>query len=96
LAPRDVFACFPNPTAGKFHITSTIRQLADQTNSKIQIQNIEIVDLYGKSMTINNNRTIEQLNSGTLELDISYLPAGIYFIRINLENQTIVKKIVKL
>jgi photosystem II stability/assembly factor-like uncharacterized protein len=87
---------FPNPTWGKFQITSTIRQLADQTNSKIQIQNFEIIDLYGKSMTIINNRTIEQLNSGTLELDISHLPSGIYFIRINLENQTIVKKIIKL
>jgi hypothetical protein len=35
-------------------------------------------------------------NRGTLELNLSYLPAGIYFIRINLENQTIVKKIIKL
>jgi len=37
-----------------------------------------------------------QLNNETLELDISHLPPGIYFIRIHLENQTIVKKIVKL
>jgi hypothetical protein len=83
---------YPNPTRGKFQIPST----KFQTNSKEQIQNIEIIDLYGKSMTIINNRTIEQLNSGTMELDINNYPAGIYFIRINLENQTIVKKIIKL
>jgi len=96
LTPRDVFACFPNPTAGKFQITSTIRQLPDQTNSKEQIQNIEIIDLYGKSMTFNNNRTIEQLNNRTIELDISNFPSGIYFIRISSGNEMIVKKIVKL
>jgi hypothetical protein len=102
---RGSVVVWPNPTRGKFQITSTKLQTnskfqapnsKNQTNSIIQIQNIEIIDLYGKSMTIINNRTMEQLNSESLELDISYLPAGIYFIRIKLGNQTIVKKVIKL
>lgn len=31
----------------------------------------------------------------SIRLDISHLSSGIYFIRVNLENQTIVKKIIK-
>jgi hypothetical protein len=85
---------WPNPTAGKFQITST----KHQTNSKFKIKNskLGLVDLYGKSVTIKNNRTIEQLNNETVEFDISHLPPGIYLLRINLENQLIVKKIIKL
>jgi len=37
-----------------------------------------------------------EFGSRDLEFDISDLPAGIYFIRIESENQTIVKKIIKL
>jgi hypothetical protein len=85
---------WPNPTSGKFQITST----KHQTNSKFKIKNskLGLVDLYGKSVTIKNNRTIEQLNNETVEFDISHLPPGIYFLRINLENQLIVMKIIKI
>jgi hypothetical protein len=87
---------WPNPTHGKFQITNSIRQLPDQTNSKNQIQNIEIVDPYGKILKNNNNITREQLNNRPIEFDLSNLPSGIYFIRISFENQTIVKKIIRL
>jgi photosystem II stability/assembly factor-like uncharacterized protein len=83
---------FPNPTTGKFQITST----KFQTNSKFQIQNIEVVDFHGKTIEQSNNRTIEQLNSGTMGLDISHLPSGIYFVKISASGSQIVKKIVKL
>jgi len=78
---------YPNPTRGKFQITSTIPSTRDQTNSKLQIQNIEVVDLYGK--------VIKEIVCD-FEFDITRCPAGIYFIRIYLENQIIVKKIIKL
>jgi hypothetical protein len=93
---------FPNPTSGKFQITNSIPSTRDQTNSKIQIQKpqIELIDLYGNIIT----KLVCDLNFGAclefgawnLEFDISGCPSGIYFIRINLENQTIVKKIIKL
>jgi hypothetical protein len=78
----------PNPTLGKFRIPDS----KTQTNSKIQIQDLEAVDLFGKPVI----RWKMEQGKGNTELDISSLPAGIYFIRIYLENQTIVKKIIKL
>ena len=82
---RGSVVVWPNPTHGKFQITNSKFQ-----NSKYKI---EIVDLFGNIL---ETRTPEHRNTGTQELDISHLPAGIYFIRIHLDNQTIVKKIIKL
>lgn len=89
---RESVELYPNPTTGKFKITN-----ADYPN--IEIRNIELLDLYGKS--INNwhpapNTMNLELGAQYTEPDISPLPAGIYFIRISFENQTIVKKIIKL
>jgi hypothetical protein len=85
---------YPNPTRGKFQITNP----KIQTNSKNQIQNIEVVDIYGKLIVISPLHRMGDkpgVGTGTLEFDISHLPAGIYFIRMSFENQTIVKKIIK-
>jgi hypothetical protein len=38
----------------------------------------------------------EQWNNRTMELDISHLPPGIYFVKISTSGSQIVKKIVKL
>jgi len=78
----------PNPTTGKFKVQSS--------KGKIEFQSLELVDINGNVLIPNNNRTIEQLNKRALDFDISSLPPGIYFIRISLVNQTIVKKIIKL
>ena len=80
---NEFFEIWPNPTTGKFQISST----KFQTNSRI-----EVMDLNGKIIETRN----PEPGTRNLELDISNHPAGIYFIRINLENQTIVKKITKL
>ncbi len=93
---REKVEVWPNPTSGKFQITSTKFQI----NYKTQIQKIEVADLYGKVI----DKIVCDLNFGAclefgacdLEFDITSCPAGIYFIRIHLENQTIVKKIIKL
>ena len=79
---------FPNPGRGIYSLQFS--------NYNLQSVRVEIVDLYGKAVTINNNRTIEQLNDSALEIDITNLPSGIYIIRIHLVNQIIVKKIIKL
>jgi hypothetical protein len=100
---------WPNPSRGKFQITSTKYQTNNkfqtpnskfQTNSKLQIQNIEVVDLYGKVIKeivcdFEFGACLE-LGACDLEFDITNCPAGIYFIRISLENQIIVKKIIKI
>ena len=79
---RDL-GIYPNPTHGKFQITDP----KPQTNSKNQIQNIEVVDLYGK--------VVADIFCD-LECDISGCPAGVYFVRIGMDNNLIVKKIIKL
>ncbi|MHC1776093.1 MAG: DUF1566 domain-containing protein [Lentimicrobium sp.] len=84
----------PNPTRGMFLITNSTCQQADQTNPKIQIRQIEVMDLYGKVLETWNPDGI--CNAGIMKLDISNLPAGIYFVRLSLENQTVVKIIIKL
>jgi hypothetical protein len=93
---------FPNPTFGKFQITST----RSQTNSTFQSRwlsgqniKIEIVDLFGKTVAIFNAKPeTHNLQPVTcnMQLDVGHLPSGIYFLRLSLINQTIVKKIIKL
>jgi len=89
LTTSDVLL-YPNPTFGKFQITSTKSQI------KLKIQNsklkIEVVDLYGNVFETRTSHPAPR----TMEIDISQLPSGIYFIRIYLDNQTIVKKLIKL
>jgi hypothetical protein len=81
---RGSVEVFPNPGRGIYSL-----QL---TNYNLQSVRIEIVDLYGKVLY---SRNLEPVTRNP-QLDISNLPPGIYFIRIHLENQTIVKKIIKI
>jgi photosystem II stability/assembly factor-like uncharacterized protein len=89
-AEAALWSVYPNPTTGKFQITSTKSQI----NSKFQNQKsqIEIVDLFGK--------VVENINlqpaTCNLQFDIAGLPSGIYFVKIHLENQVIVKKFIKI
>jgi hypothetical protein len=75
---------WPNPTSGVFSIQSAV--------GGQQSAVVEILDLKGNIL-----RTWD-LESGiwNLEFDISDVPAGVYFVRISLDNRMIVKKIIKL
>lgn len=88
LPPCGVVTCFPNPTRGVISLQSLVFSQGPVV--------VEMVDLYGKIVETRNTGTQEPWNSGTLELNLCHLPAGIYFVRISLENQMIVKKIIKL
>ncbi|MCL2289978.1 MAG: T9SS type A sorting domain-containing protein [Bacteroidetes bacterium] len=68
---------FPNPTTGELRVT----------NYELQIEGIEIFDLFGRKHSagsIMQNR-----------IDMSDLQAGIYFVRIQTEKGVITKKIIK-
>ena len=73
---------FPNPTRGELIIN----------NEQLTIKNIDIFDVFGRSVYI----THPPLWGGLEGLDISHLPAGIYFIRITTEKGVAIKKNVKM
>jgi len=85
---------YPNPTRGVVSLQLVPKSEAISGSSVVskEIAVVEIIDLYGKSIL----RWKTEQGTGNTEHDISSLPSGIYFIRIYLENQTIVKKIIKL
>jgi hypothetical protein len=85
---------YPNPTKGKFQTTNTIPRTRDQanSNSQISIDKLEVVDIYGKISRSFNPYAVTR----NPQLDISHLPPGIYFIKMRIDNQVVVKKIIKL
>ena len=70
-------AIYPNPTTGEFRVSSF----------GVQILNIEILDVFGRSVDIAHPPLQEGLGG--------LLPAGIYFVRITTEENVIIKKIIK-
>jgi photosystem II stability/assembly factor-like uncharacterized protein len=90
---NSYFQIFPNPTGGKFQILNSIRQLADQTNSKFQIQKVELLDLNGKVVMVAGKQGSGEAG---LTFDASTLPAGEYLCRIFSFKSTVLRKILKL
>jgi len=70
---------YPNPTSGELKIE----------NGELKIENIEIYNITGQKITFNFQ--LSTFNS----IDISDLPTGIYFLRIQTENGTVVRKVIK-
>jgi len=71
---------FPNPTTGVIYISS---EQADEWTS------IEIFDVYGRKL-YSYPRSL--VHSSTTSIDISHLPSGIYFVRVNNETVKVVKQ----
>jgi hypothetical protein len=72
---------YPNPTSGKLHVTS----VTDVTNV---LNDIEVFDMYGR--VVETRRATSLQNTATL--DISHLPAGVYFLRMGNETVKVVKE----
>jgi hypothetical protein len=84
---------YPNPTNGEFRVSSF----------GFNVTEIEIFDMFGKKVqslmfNVQGSETLnfkpETLNFETV-IDISHLPSGIYFIRIETENETVTRKVIK-
>jgi len=77
---------YPNPTSGQLRIT----------NYELQITNVQIYDVSGRNVfgyTVNGTRYTEIANrKSEIVLDISDLPAGVYFVRVGNEMVKVVKK----
>ncbi|MDR2971608.1 MAG: S8 family peptidase [Bacteroidales bacterium] len=87
---------YPNPTNGELRVTSY----------ELQVNSIEIFDIYGRKLSqIPNFTSIPSASGGDLShyslltthysIDISHLPNGIYFVRIQTEKDNVTRKIVK-
>ena len=72
----------PNPTTGELQITSY----------ELQVTSIEIFDVFGRKQKAEGRK---QKAESVIVLNISHLQSGLYFMKIETENGTVVKKIVK-
>jgi len=76
---------YPNPTSGMFTINAS-----GLTNT---IKSYLLTDIYGK-MVLEKNANL--VNDNVFEIDLSKYCSGIYFLRLNTENQGIIfRKIIK-
>ncbi|MDR2970834.1 MAG: putative Ig domain-containing protein [Bacteroidales bacterium] len=86
----DELQIFPNPTDGVLTI--------EMGDTGFKICDITIYDVYGrKCLVINSPPSMEgwQPKADGVVLDISDLPAGVYFVKINTEAGEVMKKVVK-
>ncbi len=76
----DKVTIYPNPTKGKIQVRG----------DGLQVTGIELFDLLGRKVLEQNTEGKTQC-----EVDMSKLPAGIYFVRIQTEKEATTQKIVK-
>jgi len=79
-AANDHIIIYPNPTDGKLRVTSY----------ELPIGEIVIWDIMGRKML---SRKAEGRKQN--ELDISHLPAGMYFVRVQTDKGVVTRKVVK-
>jgi M6 family metalloprotease-like protein len=79
---NDGFRIYPNPTTGELRIE----------NGEWRMEKVEIFDVMGKSIVIPNGA---QRNEESNTINISFLANGVYFLKIQTEQGTIVKKVIK-
>ena len=71
---------YPNPATGELQVTSY----------ELQVTGVEVFDVFGRNVGV-KLPSFGGVGGG----DISHLPAGIYFLRIQTENGVVVRKVVK-
>lgn len=74
---------FPNPTNGIFSI---------KLNDIESIQSYDILNIHGLAVYAAN--VVQDSSSNQIDLNLDSLPKGIYFIRMNIGNQFISKKVI--
>jgi hypothetical protein len=79
------FTIYPNPSSGNIVI---------HASSNLEIENIRIQNLIGEVVKSFNSK-IYLTNNDQVDIDISQLPNGIYFIALNSQNSVSIKKLVK-
>lgn len=81
---KKVLAIYPNPAFNHLKIEYTLTK--DIQRSFSGSFNILITDISGKTIA---NKKLSNLTKGTLDLDISSYPSGIYFLKLQTNEKTI-------
>jgi hypothetical protein len=71
---------YPNPTSGELRVT----------NNELGMGNIKIFDLVGRMQRVESRKA-----AGEIMLDVSHLPSGVYFLKIETEKGVITQKVIK-
>jgi hypothetical protein len=79
---NDLFKIYPNPTTGELKIE----------NGELKIENVKIYNAAGILQMIIESKNLKISKSKSLTIDVSHLPAGIYFMQINEHTVKVVKK----
>jgi len=82
---------YPNPTTGELRISPAGGGLRGWNNGELRMENVEIFDVYGRKLSSNHLIT----SSSDHLINISQLPAGVYFIKITTETGITTRKIIK-
>ena len=91
---------YPNPTMGELWVDCRDAINCVSTMTPTTITNIEIFDVMGRSVSV-ETRHATSLQSqiahrpSQIEINISHLPAGVYFLRITTDEGVVVRKVVK-
>ena len=86
LKSASTFSVYPNPTSDEFtlFISNSVGNSSD---------NYILQDITGK--TVSSSKLVKDVNNFSKTVNISALPAGIYFLTVSLNNNVSTKKIVK-
>jgi hypothetical protein len=85
---------YPNPTTGELRV-GVAGEIPCRSTGRNDIRSVEVFDLLGKRLTPSFGHLSPIWRGDGGEVDISHLPAGMYFVRIETENGRVVKKVVK-
>jgi hypothetical protein len=80
---EPVFRLFPNPTDGRL-------QLQLELPEAMPVE-IAVSDITGRILQFQQN---QQMDRATLEFDLSTYPSGVYLMRIRLDDQTFMRKVI--
>jgi hypothetical protein len=85
----DVYI-YPNPAKDELRITASTSSASNRSLSEVEV---EIYDVFGRKQCFDFAQ--QPKGEGEIEVDVSHLSAGVYFIRLTDEQGSAVQKFIK-